>query len=59
VAVLMRDRVSNEPIYEAHASNDGVSSGDAGLVSALFSAAMSDFPNAQPESHRVSVQASR
>jgi len=59
VAVLMRDRASNEPIYEAHASNDGSSTGDASLVTALFSAAMSDFPKARPEGHRVSVQATR
>ena len=59
VAVLMRDRVSNEPIYEAHASNDGISMGDNALLTALFSAALSDFPKAQPESHRVSVQATR
>jgi len=59
VAVLVRDRVSNEPIYEARASNDGISMGDTALVSALFSAAMSDFPKARPETHRVSVQATR
>ena len=59
VAVLMRDRASNEPIYEAHASNDGISTGDDVLVSALFSAALNDFPKAQPASHRVSVQVAR
>ena len=37
VAVLMRDRASNEPIYEAHASNDSTSVGDTALVTALFS----------------------
>ena len=59
VAVLMRDRVSNEPIYEAHASNDGSTTGDSALVAALFSAALSDFPKSQPEAHRVTVQTER
>ena len=59
VAVLMRDRVSNEPIYEAHASNDGATMGDDALVAALFGAALNDFPAAKPESHRVTVQAVR
>lgn len=59
VAVLLRDRASNEPLYEAHASNDGATMGDPGLLAALFQAALSDFPRARPESHRVAVQAQR
>ena len=59
VAVLLRDRQSNEPLYEAHASNDGATMGDANLIAALFQAALSDFPKARPESHRVTVQAQR
>lgn len=59
VAVLLRDRRSNEPLYEAHASNDGATMGDPSLLAALFQAAMSDFPQARPESHRVAVQAQR
>jgi len=56
VAVLLRDRQSNEPLFETHASNDGATAGDAELMGALFSAAMSDFPEAKPKSHRVTVQ---
>ncbi len=59
VAVLMRDRVSSEPIYEAHASFESLSPGDDGAVTALFHAAMADFPKAEPNSHRVTVQALR
>jgi len=59
VAVLMRDRATGEPLYEAHASHESLSIGDGGTVSALFAAALVDFPKAQPKSHRVTVQAMR
>lgn len=59
VAVLMRDRASGEAIFEAHASSDGFNAGDKGLMSALFEAALADFPKISPEAHRVSVQAMR
>lgn len=59
VAVLLRERQSNTPIYEARAVNDGATMGDKSLVSALFLAALNDFPKAKPESHRVTVQATR
>ncbi|MDN3922467.1 DUF4136 domain-containing protein [Roseateles violae] len=55
VAVLVRDRASNEALFEAHASSEGYSVGDAALISAMFSAALSDFPRPNPESHRISV----
>lgn len=44
VAVLLRDRASGKPIYEARASNDGYSIGNAQLLSAMFAAALKDFP---------------
>lgn len=56
VALLLRDRASGEPLYEARASNDGATRGDLALVGALFEASMSDFPQTRPEPHRVSVQ---
>lgn len=56
VAVLLRDRGSSEPLYEARASNDGLTQGDAELISAMFEAALSDFPNTHPEPHDVAVQ---
>jgi len=59
VAVLIRDRQSAEPLYEARASNEGASQGDAGLISAMFNAALSDFPKVDPKPRRVSVQAMR
>ena len=59
VAVLMRDRASGEAIYEAHASHETMSPSDDGAVSALFQAALADFPKAEPKSHRVTVQAMR
>lgn len=58
VAVLLRDRASGEALYEAHASNEGISAGD-GLLGPLFSASLAEFPKVDPKSHRVSVQATR
>ncbi len=58
VAVLLRDRASGEALYEAHASNEGISAGD-GLLGPLFSASLAEFPKVDPKSHRVSVQTSR
>ena len=58
VAVLLRDRVSGEALYETHASNEGISASDA-LLTPLFDAALAEFPKVSPKSHRVSVQAVR
>jgi hypothetical protein len=46
VAVLLRDRTSGTPLYEAHAQTEGFSGGDAALFGAMFEAAMKDFPAA-------------
>ncbi|MDC8784781.1 DUF4136 domain-containing protein [Roseateles koreensis] len=56
VAVLVRDRKTAEPLYEARASNEGVSPGDRALIGAMFDAAMSDFPQVDPKPRRVTVQ---
>jgi hypothetical protein len=44
VAVLLRDRATGRPVYEARASNDGYSMGNAALLAAMFAAALRDFP---------------
>ena len=44
VAVLLRDRATGRPLYEARASNDGYSMGNAQLLAAMFAAALKDFP---------------
>jgi Domain of unknown function (DUF4136) len=46
VALLLRDRASNVPLYEAHALTAGATSGDAALLGAMFEAALSGFPAA-------------
>jgi hypothetical protein len=44
VAVLLRDRASGTPLYEAHAQTEGGTTGDAALLGAMFEAALSGFP---------------
>lgn len=44
VALLIRDRASNKPLYEAHAQTEGSTTGDAAVLGAMFSAAMKEFP---------------
>ena len=55
VALLIRDRASGTPIYEARASNDGSTAGDAALLGAMFEAALKDFPTPALNPRRVSV----
>ncbi len=57
VALLLRDRASGTPLYEAYAQTDGASSGDSALLAAMFEAALKDFPAAGATNPRqVSVQ---
>ncbi len=56
VAVLIRDRQSNQPLYEARASNDGLTAGGAQLMGAMFMATMKDFPHNGINPRRVGVQ---
>jgi len=44
VAVLLRDRASGKPVYEARASSDGYANGSAPLLAAMFAAVLKDFP---------------
>ncbi|HEY4079981.1 MAG TPA: DUF4136 domain-containing protein [Burkholderiaceae bacterium] len=54
-AVLLRERKSGKPLYEAHACNDGITMGDDELPKALFLAALAEFPKTEGKPHRVSV----
>jgi Domain of unknown function (DUF4136) len=55
-ALLIRDRQSNQPLYEARATNDGLTVGGPQLLGALFLAALKDFPHGGVNPRRVSVQ---
>ena len=56
VAVLIRDRKSGEALYESRATSQGNSAPVAKLLSAMFSAALKDFPNGGTTNpHRVRV----
>lgn len=55
VAVLIRDRASGAPLYESRAVNDGLSSGDPELLSAMFEAALKDFPTPAVSPRRVTI----
>jgi hypothetical protein len=44
VALLLRDRASNVPLFEAHAQTSGSSSGDMTVTAAMFEAALQGFP---------------
>lgn len=59
VAVLIRDRASGASLYEARASNSGVSWSIDELLGAMFAAALQDFPNSDPKPHRVTTQITR
>ena len=57
VALLLRDRSTNTPLFEAHAQTEGGSIGDKSLLSAMFEAALQGFPARDLSSpRRVSVQ---
>ena len=55
VAVLIRDRASGKPLYEARASREDGSRGDAAVVSAMFEAALTDFPKTGLSPRQVTV----
>lgn len=55
VGVLIRDRVTGQPLYEARARNDGITSGGQTMLTAMFTAALKEFPKVQNESHDVDV----
>jgi hypothetical protein len=57
VAVLVRDKRSGDPLYEARAETQGPTSGVATILPAMFVAAMRDFPGGSADNpHRVTVE---
>lgn len=59
VALLIRDRKTGLALFEAHASNDGLSPSFATLLPAMFEAALKDFPNGGVNPRRVTVELSK
>ena len=59
VVVLIRDRRSGEPLYEARAANDGNTPGGRDLIGAMFRAAMVDFPSSGVNPRRITVPLTR
>jgi hypothetical protein len=59
VALLLRDRTSGAPLYEARASSEGRTSGGDEMLAAMFRAAMTDFPHSGSVPHTISVQLSQ
>lgn len=55
VALLLRDRSSGKPLFEARASNEAGSSPSAAVLSAMFEAALVDFPRLGVNPRRVVV----
>jgi hypothetical protein len=55
VAVLIRDRASGKPLYEARASSEGFQRNAGPVLLPLFSAALTDFPATSANPRRVSV----
>jgi hypothetical protein len=57
VAVLIRDKRSGDPVYEARAETQGPTTGVATILPAMFVAAMRDFPSGSADNpHRVTVE---
>ena len=56
VALLIRDRRSGEPLFEASASSDGLTPMVETALPAMFQAVMKDFPNAGANPRRVTVE---
>jgi hypothetical protein len=56
VAVLLRDRASGKPLFEARAVNEGnLDTADATTLGAMFEAALMDFPRLGINPRRVTV----
>ena len=57
VAVLIRDKQSGQPLYEARAQTDGYTSGLNTVLPLMFGAALKDFPQGSPTNpHRVVME---
>ncbi len=55
VAILLRDRASGKTLYETRAVNSGFSGIDMTLLTAMFDAAMKDFPKQAVSPRRVDI----
>jgi hypothetical protein len=55
VAVLIRDRASGKPLFEARASVESFQGSSTALLQPLFAAALADFPALGPNPRRVVV----
>lgn len=55
VGLLIRDRRSGTPLYEARASRESSFQPGSREMDAMFQAALKDFPNAVPQPHRIDV----
>ncbi|MDT7837416.1 DUF4136 domain-containing protein [Aquabacterium sp. OR-4] len=55
VALLIRERGTGKPLYEARASHEGWRSDVAGVLAPLFAAALMDFPATGPNPRTVRV----
>jgi hypothetical protein len=55
VALMLRDRATGAPLYEARASSEGNTSGGDEVLGAMFRAAMADFPKSGNVPHNISV----
>jgi hypothetical protein len=56
VAMLIRDRKTGQPLYEARVTNDGYSPSINSLLSAMFEAGLKDFPRGGANPRRVVTQ---
>jgi hypothetical protein len=56
VALLIRDRRSGEPLYQANARSTGYSPQLELTMPAMFAAALHDFPHGDAKAHVVSVE---
>ena len=55
IALLIRDRASGKPLYEARASNEGFRGADSAALGVLFEAALTGFPKVDGKPHTVDV----
>lgn len=55
VAVLVRDRASGKPLFEARASSESGSAASPAVLAAMFQAALMDFPKTGLNPRRINV----
>ncbi len=55
VALLIRDRATGKPLFEAHASSEGYQRRSDALLQPLYAAALAEFPRTGLPAHQVTV----